>query len=170
MARTISVSGLKRHDRPVNYLRIKNMIDTRELREKIKENAIQLDDMEREVESKKREINQQAMELISKLKEIPNWEALVYETSRWTLQTPNFTKRCYADYDMLGNTISVYYTTHDDFDIKLFEMPLDVELDEIVKDAVRKNNKLKKIQEKKKMEKELAELKRLQEKYKDYEK
>lgn len=146
------------------------MIDTRELREKIKENAIQLNDMEREVESKKREINQQAMELISKLKEIPNWEALVYETSRWTLQTPNFTKRCYADYDMLGNTISVYYTTHDDFDIKLFEMPLDVELDEIVKDAVRKNNKLKKIQEKKKMEKELAELKRLQEKYKDYEK
>ena len=149
---------------------MKNMIDTRELREKIKENAIQLDDMEREIESKKREINQQAMELISKLKEIPNWEALVYETSRWALQTPYFTKRCYADYDMLGNTISMYYNTHDDFDIKLFEMPLDVELDEIVKDAVRKNNKLKKIQEKKKMEKELAELKRLQEKYKNYEK
>lgn len=146
------------------------MIDTRKLREKIKENAIQLDDMEREVESKKREINQQAMELLSRLKEIPNWQELVFETSRWTLQTPNFTKRCYADCDTLDNTISMYYNTHDDFDIKLFEIPLDVELDELVKDAVRKNNKLKKIQEKKKMEKELAELKRLQEKYKNYEK
>ena len=119
---------------------MKNMIDTRELREKIKENAIRLNDMEREVESKKSEINQQAMELISKLKEIPNWEELVDETSRWTLQTPNFTKRCYADCDTLDNTISVYYATHDDFDIILFEMPIDVELDEIVKDAVRKSN------------------------------
>ena len=144
---------------------MKNMIDTRELREKIKENAIRLNDMEREVEAKKREINQQAMELISKLKEIPNWEALVYETSRWTLQTPNFTKRCYAECDTLDNTISMYYTKYDDFDIKLFEIPLDVELDENVKDTVRKNDELKKIQEKKKMEKELAELKRLQEKY-----
>lgn len=145
-------------------------IDTRELREKIKKNTIRLNDMEREVETKKREINQQAMELISKLKEIPNWEELVDETSRWALQTPNFTKRCYADCDTLDNTISMYYDTHDGFDIILFEMPLDVELDELVKDAVRKSNKLKKIQEKKKVEKELAELKRLQEKYKNYEK
>jgi len=148
------------------------MIDTRELREKIKENAIRLNDMGREVETKKREINHQALELISKLKEIPNWEELVRETSRWVLQVPGFTKRCYADCDTLDNTISMYYTTHDVFDIELllFEIPLDVELDELVKDAVRKSDELKKIQEKKKMEKELAELKRLQEKYKDYEK
>lgn len=164
MTRTAFISGLK-----YNTI-MKNMIDTRELREKIKENAIRLNDMEREVETKKREINQQAMELISKLKEIPNWEELVYETSRWTLQTPNFAKRCYADCDTLDNTISMYYTTHDGFDIKFLEMPLDAELDELVKDAVMKNDKLKKIQEKKKTEKELAELKRLQEKYKNHKK
>ena len=146
------------------------MIDTRELREKIKENAIRLNDIELEAEDKKREIKRQAMELISKLKEIPNWEELVFDTSRWALQTPSFAKRCYADCDTLDNTISMYYTKYDDFDIKLFEIPLDVELDELVKDAVRKSDELKKIQEKKKMEKELAELKRLQEKYKDYEK
>ena len=146
------------------------MIDTRELREKIKENAIQLDDMEREVKSKKREINQQAMELLSRLKEIPNWQELVYEESRWALNTPSFTKRFYADCDTLDNTISMYYCANDGFDIILFEIPLDVELDELVKDAVRKNDELKKTQEKKKMEKELAELKRLQEKYKNYEK
>lgn len=145
------------------------MIDTRELREKIKENAIRLNDMEREVETKKREINQQAMELISKLKEIPNWEELVY-SSRWTLQTPNFTKKCYADCDTLDNTISIYYTTNDGFDLQLFEIPLDVELDELVKDAVRKSDEMKEMQEKKEIEKELAELKRLQEKYKNYEK
>lgn len=170
MTRTTSVSGLKRHDRPVNYQRMKNMIDTRELREKIKENAIRLDGMEREVEAKKKEINQQAIELLSKLEEIPNWEELVHETSRWTLKTPRFTERFYAYCDTLDNTISMYYDTIDGFDIILFEMPLDVELDEIVKEAVRKNDELKKMQEKKKMEKELAELKRLQEKYKDYEK
>lgn len=145
------------------------MIDTKELREKIKGNAIRLNDMEREVETKKREINQQAMELISKLKEIPNWEELVY-SSRWTLQTPNFTKKCYADCNTLDNTISIYYTTNDDFDLQLFEIPLDVELDELVKDAVRKSDEMKKMQEKKEIEKELAELKRLQEKYKNYEK
>lgn len=146
------------------------MIDTRELREKIKENAIRLNDMEREVETKKREINQQALELISKLEEIPNWQELVYETSRWALKTPNFTKRCYADCDTLDNTISMYYTPYSDLDFKLFEIPLDVELDEIVKDTVRKSNELKKIQEKKKMKEELAELKRLQEKYKNHKK
>ena len=162
MTRTTSVTGLK-------YKTImENMIDTRELREKIKENAIQLNDMEREVKTKKREINQQALELLSKLKEIPNWQELVFETSTWVLKTPNFTKRCYAECDTLDNTISMYYTPYSDLDSKLFEIPLDVELDELVKDAVRKNNELKKIQEKKKMEKELAELKRLQEKYKDY--
>lgn len=164
MERTTSISGLK-----YNTI-MGNIIDTRELREKIKENAIQLNDMEREVESKKMEINQQALELISKLEEIPNWQELVYETSRWALKTPLFTKRCYADCDTLDNTISMYYTTQDDFNLKVFEIPLDVELDEIVKDVVRKNNELKKIQEMKKMKEELTELKRLQEKYKNYEK